>query len=206
MWKRLSDLTTVPTQWPHSRTILVIAILLNIVCAMCYRKFSLDDLLTNVMIYWVSGCIIPSMRFYKENIGRGVNQPHTKWVTKKEFMVTNWWQANKIINSVWAQSHIPDVKRILQVKVHQTRAQHKAMLGFALSQETKVLCASSLSQIGGESAAKVHPPCPNEGFMIYNLQLHHCTRALLIFSTFRFAAEQIASFSAHFPRHVDNKI
>ncbi|XP_030626185.1 epoxide hydrolase 1 [Chanos chanos] len=32
------------------------------------RKFSLDDLLTNVMIYWTTGTIIPSMRFYKENL------------------------------------------------------------------------------------------------------------------------------------------
>ncbi|XP_058470235.1 epoxide hydrolase 1 [Solea solea] len=42
------------------------------------RKFSLDDLLTNVMIYWVSECIIPSMRFYKENFSKGLNAPHTK--------------------------------------------------------------------------------------------------------------------------------
>ncbi|XP_053300808.1 epoxide hydrolase 1 [Pleuronectes platessa] len=42
------------------------------------RKFSLDDLLTNVMIYWVSGCIIPSMRFYKENVGKGLDRPHVK--------------------------------------------------------------------------------------------------------------------------------
>lgn len=42
------------------------------------RKFSLDDLLTNVMIYWTSGCIISSMRFYKENFGKGLNQPHSK--------------------------------------------------------------------------------------------------------------------------------
>ncbi|KAM9840805.1 epoxide hydrolase 1 isoform 1-T2 [Aulostomus maculatus] len=42
------------------------------------RKFSLDDLLTNVMIYWTSGCIIPSMRFYKENFGKGLDQPHSK--------------------------------------------------------------------------------------------------------------------------------
>uniref|UniRef100_A0A3P8U526 Epoxide hydrolase n=1 Tax=Amphiprion percula TaxID=161767 RepID=A0A3P8U526_AMPPE len=32
------------------------------------RKFSLDDLLTNVMIYWTTGSIISSMRFYKENL------------------------------------------------------------------------------------------------------------------------------------------
>ncbi|XP_069017786.1 epoxide hydrolase 1 [Embiotoca jacksoni] len=42
------------------------------------RKFSLDDLLTNVMIYWTSGCIISSMRFYKENFGKGLDQPHSK--------------------------------------------------------------------------------------------------------------------------------
>ncbi|XP_051264878.1 epoxide hydrolase 1 [Dicentrarchus labrax] len=42
------------------------------------RKFSLDDLLTNVMIYWTSGCIISSMRFYKENFGQGLDAPHTK--------------------------------------------------------------------------------------------------------------------------------
>lgn len=42
------------------------------------RKFSLDDLLTNVMIYWTSGCIISSMRFYKENFAQGLDQPHAK--------------------------------------------------------------------------------------------------------------------------------
>lgn len=42
------------------------------------RKYSLDDLLTNVMIYWTSGCIVSSMRFYKENFGKGLDQPHTR--------------------------------------------------------------------------------------------------------------------------------
>lgn len=32
------------------------------------RKFSLDDLLTNIMIYWTTGSIVSSMRFYKENL------------------------------------------------------------------------------------------------------------------------------------------
>ncbi|XP_078063234.1 epoxide hydrolase 1-like [Mustelus asterias] len=36
------------------------------------RKFSLDELLTNVMIYWVTGSITSSMRLYKENLGRNV--------------------------------------------------------------------------------------------------------------------------------------
>ncbi|XP_056424653.1 epoxide hydrolase 1-like [Hyla sarda] len=34
------------------------------------RKFTMDDLLNNVMIYWVTGSITSSMRFYKENLSR----------------------------------------------------------------------------------------------------------------------------------------
>ncbi|KPP59780.1 epoxide hydrolase 1-like [Scleropages formosus] len=44
------------------------------------RKFSLEDLLTNVMIYWTTGSIISSMRFYKENFGKGLDEPHSKQV------------------------------------------------------------------------------------------------------------------------------
>lgn len=40
------------------------------------RRFSLDDLLTNVMIYWTTQSITSSMRFYKENFGQGLNAPH----------------------------------------------------------------------------------------------------------------------------------
>ncbi|KAM9316180.1 epoxide hydrolase 1-like [Gastrophryne carolinensis] len=36
------------------------------------RKYSLDDLLTNIMIYWLTGSIVSSMRFYKENFGKGI--------------------------------------------------------------------------------------------------------------------------------------
>lgn len=43
------------------------------------RKYSLDDLLTNVMIYWITGSIASSMRFYKENFTRNYNRtPDTK--------------------------------------------------------------------------------------------------------------------------------
>uniref|UniRef100_A0A673SUS2 Epoxide hydrolase n=1 Tax=Suricata suricatta TaxID=37032 RepID=A0A673SUS2_SURSU len=35
-----------------------------------HRKFSLDDLLTNVMLYWTTGTIASSQRFYKENSGQ----------------------------------------------------------------------------------------------------------------------------------------
>ncbi|XP_037678805.1 epoxide hydrolase 1 [Choloepus didactylus] len=43
------------------------------------RKFSLDDLLTNIMIYWTTGSITSSQRFYKENLGKGLNvEKHEK--------------------------------------------------------------------------------------------------------------------------------
>ncbi|XP_003410982.1 epoxide hydrolase 1 [Loxodonta africana] len=37
------------------------------------RKFSLDDLLTNIMLYWTTGTIVSSQRYYKENLGKGLN-------------------------------------------------------------------------------------------------------------------------------------
>lgn len=33
-------------------------------------KYSLDELLTNVMIYWVTSSIVSSMRYYKENFSK----------------------------------------------------------------------------------------------------------------------------------------
>uniref|UniRef100_A0A4W4DYC2 Epoxide hydrolase n=1 Tax=Electrophorus electricus TaxID=8005 RepID=A0A4W4DYC2_ELEEL len=39
-------------------------------------EFSLDDLLTNVVIYWPTGSIISSMWLYKENLVKGLAQPH----------------------------------------------------------------------------------------------------------------------------------
>jgi hypothetical protein len=32
-------------------------------------KFTLDELLNNVMLYWLTGSITSSMRFYAENVG-----------------------------------------------------------------------------------------------------------------------------------------
>ncbi|XP_068423920.1 epoxide hydrolase 1 [Clinocottus analis] len=40
----------------------------NLVDGGLERKLSLDDVLTNVMIYWTTGSIVSSMRFYKENL------------------------------------------------------------------------------------------------------------------------------------------
>ncbi|XP_055003128.1 epoxide hydrolase 1 [Sorex araneus] len=36
------------------------------------RKFSLDDLLTNIMLYWTTASITTSQRYYKENLGQGI--------------------------------------------------------------------------------------------------------------------------------------
>ena len=38
--------------------------------------FTLDEMLDNIMVYWLTGTITSSMRFYKENIGRAENKPH----------------------------------------------------------------------------------------------------------------------------------
>lgn len=78
----------------------------------CYRKFSLNDLLTNVMIYWTTSSIIPSMRFYKENLGKGLNQPHSKYVKKMiklEFLNYSNWIADAFLS---AQCFSPCIFRI----------------------------------------------------------------------------------------------
>ncbi len=46
---------------------LVFLAVINIKKGCLYRKYSLDDLLTNVMIYWTTGSIVSSMRLYKEH-------------------------------------------------------------------------------------------------------------------------------------------
>lgn len=36
------------------------------------RKFTLEELLTNIMLYWTTASITTSQRFYKENLGQGI--------------------------------------------------------------------------------------------------------------------------------------
>ncbi|KAM6459334.1 epoxide hydrolase 1 isoform 2-T5 [Liasis olivaceus] len=44
------------------------------------KKFTLDDLLTNIMIYWASGCVVSSVRLYKEVFGKGIGtEKHEKF-------------------------------------------------------------------------------------------------------------------------------
>ncbi len=38
------------------------------------KRFTLDQLLTNVMVYWVGNSITSSQRFYKENLNFGDDQ------------------------------------------------------------------------------------------------------------------------------------
>ncbi|XP_033835486.1 epoxide hydrolase 1-like [Periophthalmus magnuspinnatus] len=38
------------------------------------RKYTLDDLLTVIMVYWTTGSIVSSMRFYKENLSEDPNK------------------------------------------------------------------------------------------------------------------------------------
>ncbi|XP_048213525.1 epoxide hydrolase 1 [Perognathus longimembris pacificus] len=43
------------------------------------RKFTLDELLTNIMLYWTTGSIVSSQRYYKENLGQGLMvHPHER--------------------------------------------------------------------------------------------------------------------------------
>ncbi|XP_054432628.1 epoxide hydrolase 1 [Pteronotus mesoamericanus] len=44
------------------------------------RKFSLDDLLTIIMIYWTTGTIVSSQRFYKENLRGGLLADKNHWM------------------------------------------------------------------------------------------------------------------------------
>ncbi|NWH85173.1 HYEP hydrolase, partial [Aegithalos caudatus] len=65
------------------------------------RKFSLDDLLTNIMIYWVSGCIVSSMRFYKENLQKGIGtQRHEKLTVQVPTGIASF--PNEILHTPWA--------------------------------------------------------------------------------------------------------
>ncbi|XP_071958109.1 epoxide hydrolase 1-like isoform X2 [Antedon mediterranea] len=42
------------------------------------KYWTLDELLTNIMLYWMTGSITPSMRFYKENIANALQEPFYK--------------------------------------------------------------------------------------------------------------------------------
>jgi len=45
------------------------------------KKFTKDELLTNLMIYWTNGNILSSQRYYKENFGETIQKLSQKYVS-----------------------------------------------------------------------------------------------------------------------------
>ncbi|XP_074674300.1 epoxide hydrolase 1-like isoform X2 [Strix aluco] len=80
-------------------------------------KYSLDELLTNVMIYWVTSSIVSSMRFYKENISKdpgltadarvGVYVPTGIAAFPQEIVHTPHVWAKKIFKNIITYSYMP---------------------------------------------------------------------------------------------------
>ncbi|NXT22652.1 HYEP hydrolase, partial [Syrrhaptes paradoxus] len=80
-------------------------------------KYTLDDLLTNVMIYWVTSSIVSSMRFYKENLSEarwlkndarvGVHVPTGFAAFPEEITHTPRVWAKKIFRNLITYSYMP---------------------------------------------------------------------------------------------------
>ncbi|KFR10522.1 Epoxide hydrolase 1, partial [Opisthocomus hoazin] len=80
-------------------------------------KYSLDELLTNVMIYWVTSSIVSSMRFYKENISKdpgltadarvGVHVPTGIAAFPQEIIHTPRTWAKHIFKNIITYSYMP---------------------------------------------------------------------------------------------------
>ena len=63
------------------------------------EKFTLDELLNNVMLYWLSGSITSSMRFYAENIGSNRDYVMVSGVqlfVKFGFDLNKLWEAERL--------------------------------------------------------------------------------------------------------------
>ncbi|XP_026701911.1 epoxide hydrolase 1-like isoform X1 [Athene cunicularia] len=80
-------------------------------------KYSLDELLTNVMIYWVTSSIVSSMRFYKENISKvsrltadarvGVYVPTGIAAFPQEIVHTPHVWAKEVFKNIITYSYMP---------------------------------------------------------------------------------------------------
>ncbi|NXW34966.1 HYEP hydrolase, partial [Phaetusa simplex] len=108
--------------------------------AYLFRKFNLDDLLTNIMIYWVSGCIVSSMRFYKENLQKGIGkQKHERLTVKVPTGIASF--PNELIHTpqAWAQKKYTNI-----VSFHfMPRGGH-----FAALEEPELLAEDILQFVG----------------------------------------------------------
>ncbi|XP_010224840.1 PREDICTED: epoxide hydrolase 1 [Tinamus guttatus] len=105
------------------------------------KKFTMDDLLTNIMIYWVSGCIVSSMRFYKEILQKGIGtQKHEKLPVHVPTGIASF--PNELMHTpqAWARKKYPNV-----VSFHyMPRGGHFAAL------EEPVLLAEDVLQFVGK--------------------------------------------------------
>ncbi|KFU87477.1 Epoxide hydrolase 1, partial [Chaetura pelagica] len=104
------------------------------------RKFNLDDLLTNIMIYWMSGCIVSSMRFYKENMQKGIGtQKHEKLTVQVPTGIASF--PNELIHTpqAWARKKYTNI-----VSFHfMPRGGH-----FAALEEPELLAEDILQFVG----------------------------------------------------------
>ncbi|XP_028580354.2 epoxide hydrolase 1 isoform X1 [Podarcis muralis] len=104
------------------------------------KKFTLDDLLTNIMIYWVSGCIVSSMRFYKENIGKGIGtQKHEKLSVQVPTGIASFPHEVMHMPQSWLQQKYANIVSFS----YMARGGH-----FAAFEEPELLAADILQFVG----------------------------------------------------------
>ncbi|XP_077990182.1 epoxide hydrolase 1-like [Glandiceps talaboti] len=72
------------------------------------KYFTLDEVLTNVMIYWVNGNIAPSMRFYKESIPKLLSGPSDYKLKVPTGVVALRYEIGHI-PYVWAKQIYPEL-------------------------------------------------------------------------------------------------
>ncbi|NXF04739.1 HYEP hydrolase, partial [Smithornis capensis] len=94
-------------------------------------KYSLDELLTNVMIYWVTSSIVSSMRFYKENFRKDPDLRHRdRFPVCVPTGIAAFPQEIAHTPRIWAK----DVYRNIITYTHMPRGGH-----FAAFEEPKLL-------------------------------------------------------------------
>ncbi|RXN10575.1 epoxide hydrolase 1 [Labeo rohita] len=89
------------------------------------QKFSLDDLLTNVMIYWTTCSIIPSMRFYKENLKKDFKTRVDRVKFSLDDLLTNvmiYWTTCSIIPSM--RFYKENLKKDFKTRVDRVTSMH----------------------------------------------------------------------------------
>ncbi len=63
-------------------------------------KFTMDEMLTDVMIYWVNNCITTSMRLYSESFTvKTLGYQIDEWV----FLRAEWWSRQRYSKIFWPE-------------------------------------------------------------------------------------------------------